>query len=402
MSQPKGSVIGGMLLITGSCVGAGMLGLPILTGIAGFFPALFMFIVAWLFMTFTGLLLLEVNGWFSPKSHYISMTEKFFGKFGKIASWILYLFLFYALLVAYVSGSGSLVSSAFGSAIPDWAGSLFFVVLFSFVVYMGTKKVDVWNRYLMAGKILCYLGLVLLGFKFLNPKLLLHSKASYAVIALPLLVTSFGFHNMIPSLTAYFDGDLKKVRMTIWGGSTLALMIYIIWEIVVLGIVPLEGTGGIVDSLSQDKEASQAISAILGVSLASTFAQGLAFFAILTSFLAQALSLVHFLADGFKVKTEGAKENPWLCALTLAPPLILSIIYPELFFKALSFAGGFCAVILFGIFPVWMVWKGRRQNLPSTYQIFGGWKLLIVILLLSFFILCFQLATMFGMNLQPA
>lgn len=401
MTQPSGSVVGGMLLIAGSCVGAGMLALPILTGIAGFLPAVLMFVIAWLFMTFTGLLLVEVNGWFGPKTHYISMTQRFLGKFGKITSWVLYLFLFYALLVAYVSGSGGLVSSALGSSFPDWIGSLFFVILFGFVVYMGTKKVDLWNRYLMAGKILCYIGLVFLGFKFVNPHLLMRTNAPYAIIALPLLVTSFGFHNMIPSITTYMNGDLRKVRQTIWGGSTFALIIYLIWEVVVLGIVPLEGAGGIIDSLKQDKEASQAIAGILGVSWVSSFAQGLAFFAILTSFLAQSLSLVHFLADGFKVKSEGTKENPWLCLATLAPPLVLSIIYPELFFKALSFAGGFCAVILFGIFPVWMAWKGRKQNLPSSYQIFGGGKLLLIILFISLFILSFQIATMFGMHFEP-
>jgi len=36
MSEKQGSVLGGMLLITGSCVGAGMLGLPMMTGLSGF------------------------------------------------------------------------------------------------------------------------------------------------------------------------------------------------------------------------------------------------------------------------------------------------------------------------------------------------------------------------------
>lgn len=35
------SVLGGALLVTGSCVGAGMLGLPIMTGLVGFFLHLF-------------------------------------------------------------------------------------------------------------------------------------------------------------------------------------------------------------------------------------------------------------------------------------------------------------------------------------------------------------------------
>jgi tyrosine-specific transport protein len=42
MNKP-GSIFGGVLLIAGSCIGAGMLGLPIITGIAGFFPSLLMF-----------------------------------------------------------------------------------------------------------------------------------------------------------------------------------------------------------------------------------------------------------------------------------------------------------------------------------------------------------------------
>ncbi|NGX44712.1 MAG: hypothetical protein K1060chlam3_00887, partial [Candidatus Anoxychlamydiales bacterium] len=37
--QP-GSVLGGMLLIAGSCIGAGMLGLPVLLGLTGFFPSI--------------------------------------------------------------------------------------------------------------------------------------------------------------------------------------------------------------------------------------------------------------------------------------------------------------------------------------------------------------------------
>ena len=43
MNEKSGSVLGGMLLIAGSCIGAGMLGLPILTGLSGLMPSLFMF-----------------------------------------------------------------------------------------------------------------------------------------------------------------------------------------------------------------------------------------------------------------------------------------------------------------------------------------------------------------------
>ncbi|MES2345495.1 MAG: aromatic amino acid transport family protein [Chlamydiota bacterium] len=395
MSDKPGSVIGGMLLVTGSCVGAGMLGLPILTGLSGFFPSLVMFFCAWSFMMMTGLLVIEVNGWFSSPVNFISMVEKTLGRAGKGVSWVLYLSLFYALLIAYVAGSGSILTTMVPS-IPNWMGSLFFVLLFGGVVFLGTRSVDLWNRVLMFFKIGAFCALVFLGAKHISPKLLSRTEPSYAIYALPLLITAFGFHNMIPSLTAYMKGDLKRVKKTIVGGSLLSLFIYLIWEILVLGIVPMQGASGILDSLKHDKEASQAIAGILGSSMISSVAKWLGFFAILTSFLAQSLSLVHFLADGLKVKKE-KRENVGLCVLALAPPLIFAVVYPQLFFKALNFAGGVCAVILFGIIPVTMVWIGRyKKHIPSTYQVNGGRPLLFYIFGFALFVLFIQLSTMLG------
>ena len=405
MKDKPGSMIGGILLIGGSCIGAGMLGLPILTGLAGFFPSLVALFAAWAFMTLTGLLLVEVNGWFDKQVNFVSMIGHTLGRFGRILSWIVYLFLFYALLVAYISGSGSLSSTFFQTflswQIPAWLGSLFFVILFGIVVYQGTRPVDLWNRALMVGKIISYFGMVILGFKFLNINLLNHTETKYTFFSLPILVISFGYHNMIPSLTAYMKGDLKRVRLTILGGSLFALAVYLIWELVVLGIVPLEGAGGIIDSYRTGKEASQSVGTILGASWVSSFAQALAFFAILTAFIAQSLALVHFLADGLKVKQE-KKENPLLCALALGPPLLVALIYPNLFFAAFNFAGGICAVLLFGILPVCMVWIGRYlKKVEAPYQLPGGKPLLVGILLFSLLIMFIQISSMCGASYIP-
>ncbi len=398
MSKKPGSLLGGALLITGSCVGAGMLGLPILSGLAGFYPALLMFLVAWLFMTLTGLLLVEANGWFPKQVNLLSMVEHVLGRPGKVFCWVTYLFLFYALLVAYISASGSLFSTLLqnvgGVSLPIWGGSLFFVLVFGCVVYKGTRQVDLWNRVLMVGKILFFFSLVAVGVAYVKPKLLARTDFSLSLFSLPILITSFGFHNMIPSLTAYMNRDLKRVRKSIWIGSLFAFFIYIVWEILVLGIVPIDGPNGLFQSYRMDKEGSQALSAFLQSEWVALFAQGLAFFAILTSFLAQSLSFVHFLADGFKISHE-KKESFSLCLLALAPPLILSLIYPRLFFKALDFAGGICAVLLFGVMPVLTVWIGRYlKKTSSPYTLMGGKGLLICILAFSLFIFGFEVLIM--------
>lgn len=406
MSQKSGSLLGGALLITGSCVGAGMLGLPILTGLAGLGPALIMFCVAWAFMTLTAFLLVEANGWFSRRVNLLSIVEFSLGKWGRVFCWGTYLFLFYALLVAYISASGSLcstfVKSIFQVSVLPWIGSVFFVFLFGSLVYMGTRQVDLWNRLLMTAKIIFFLILLWIGAFYIEPALLTRTDLSLSLFSLPILIISFGFHNMIPTLTDYMKGDIKKVKKAILLGGGLAFAIYLLWEILVLGIVPLEGPNGLLETLRSDKEGSQALSAILPSKPISFFAQGLAFFAILTSFLAQALSLVHFLADGLKISHK-TKENFHLCLLALIPPLGTALSYPKLFFKALDFAGGICAVTLFGILPVLIVWVGRkRRKTEAPYTLFGGRPVLILICLFALFIFCFELLVLTGAYKLPA
>ncbi len=398
MPKKEGNIFGGILLIAGSCIGAGMLGLPILTGLAGFFPSLLMFLVVWVFMTLTGLLLVEVNSWHSNRVNMLTMVGSSLGKWGRAACWVFYLFLFYALLVAYISGSGNLVATFSAEYlrwnVPAYAGSLFFVLLFGYLVYLGTRQVDLCNRFLMGVKILAFLSLIVLGARYIDPVKLLHKDSTKMLATLPLLVTAFGFHNMVPSLNAYMNGNTKKVRLAILGGSFFTLIVYLVWQVLAMGIIPLKGPSGLEESFFLGQEAAQAIGAILRSSSVGFFAQILGFFAILTSFLAQALSLTHFLADGFKVDHK-KQENLGLCALALIPPLVLAIFYPDIFFKALNFAGGFCAVILFGMLPILMVWKGRySQRQGKSFRVFGGKPLLIVIFLFSLYIFIYQTTSM--------
>ena len=94
-----GSVLGSALLVAGCCVGAGMLGVPVLTASTGFLPSLALFVVVWLFMATTGLLLVEVNLWFGDGAGLVTMAERTLGRAGKIFTWGLFLFLFYSQLL---------------------------------------------------------------------------------------------------------------------------------------------------------------------------------------------------------------------------------------------------------------------------------------------------------------
>ena len=94
MDKKTGTLFGGALLVAGTTIGGGMLALPILTGLGGFFPALVIYVLCWLFMATTALLFVEVFLWSPKEVNIISMAEMTMGGVGKVIAWILYLFLF--------------------------------------------------------------------------------------------------------------------------------------------------------------------------------------------------------------------------------------------------------------------------------------------------------------------
>lgn len=376
----SGSLVGAVLLIAGCCIGAGMLGLPVISALAGFKPSLLMFLVSWLFMTTTALLLLEVNIWFSAEVSIISMAGRTLGIGGKILSWLCFMFLFYALGVAYIAGSGELIANFMQEVvhvtIPNWVGSFVISLLFGLFVYLGTRAVDLFNRALMAGLITTYVLLVALGASHVESTNLQFVDWSAATFVLPVMIISFGFHNLIPSLSTYLQWDVKRLRLAILCGSALALSVYIVWEWLILGLVPIQKNGDFQQVLSEGEMATHFLKEAVGSSWVLNVAQYFAFFAIVTSFLGNSLSFVDFLADGLRIK-----KNRWgklcLCILVIAPPFIFSLVYPHIFLSALNYAGAFGAVILFGILPALMVWSGRYyKQLGNTPLVPGGkWTL---------------------------
>ena len=370
LEQSSSSVIGGTLLVAGCCIGAGMLALPILAGLCGFFPALIFLFAAWAFMTFTALLLVEAQGSCEKGANLLTMVQGSLGPWGRKICWMTYLFLFYAILVAYTTVGGSLVASFFEGLqrpISQESGSLIFAFFFGSIIYLGTRPVDLLNRLLMAGLIATYLGMVGLGLFRVESANLLHSSPSYFLLTLPMLVISFGFHNFIPSLAQYMNGDLQKVRFSILAGSLTALAVYLIWLFFVIGVVPY---GEIHSAWTNGIDATGPLCQALGKNVIAAFSQGFAFFAIATSYLAQGVSLIHFIADGIKMPKHA--EKSWQMTLVaLIPPMLFAIGYPNVFFKALGFAGGICAMILFGILPILMAEKNRRSP-TQGYRVRGG------------------------------
>ncbi|MBM3207733.1 MAG: tyrosine transporter [Chlamydiae bacterium] len=373
-----GHVLGGTFLIAATTIGVGMLALPIATGQAGFVPSISIYFLCWLFMLCTGLLMLEVCQWMPKDANLLTMCEKLLGKWGKACCWLVYLFLFITVMIAHVAGGGDIISEITSTPIPRWVSAILYVILFSPIVYLGTKWVDRLNLFLMVGVIVSYLSFIIFSHDHVQVDLLKRADWSKAWLAIPILFTAFTYQVIVPTLMTYMNRDVKKVRLSILIGTSIPLIVYAIWEVLILGIVPLEG---LIEANKVGQNAVWPLKQIVGDAIIFKIGKSFAFFTMTTSYIALALAYHDFLADGLKLKKTKYKQL-LLCLLVFVPPLLISIINPNIFLKALSYAGGFSCAILFGLLPPVMVWVGRYiKKLPLQKRGLPGGRILLSLLI---------------------
>lgn len=381
------SAIGAMLLVTGCCIGAGMIGLPVLSAQAGFLPTTLAMAAVYLFTTLTGLIIMEATLWFDRPVNLLTIVESAFGKAGKTAVMLLFLFLFYCLFVAYFDGGGSLLALALGSflntTVPKDVGVFVFLSLILGLTYGGAQVVDKANRALLVVLILAYLILVLVAIPHLEMKNLSHVNMKASLFTVPILLICFGYQNLVPSLVTYLKHNVTDLRFAIIAGNFIPFIIYLIWNAVILGMIPpstlsLTSKADLVTQLLN--HGHHAYSVTFFVNLFS-------FFAILTPILPITLSFVDFLKDG--LMKAGRRESNWpYYGMVLLPPLFFTLLYPNLFLEALSFAGGFIDVLLFGFMPACVILYARDKHKKSgAYQVMGGKLTPILVIVICIVIL---------------
>ncbi|MBS0621826.1 MAG: tyrosine transporter [Verrucomicrobia bacterium] len=381
-------LLGGILLVAGTTIGAGMIALPVATAVAGFWPSCALLVVIWAIMAYTAFLILEVNSAMHGNVNLVSMARKTLGPIGEVVTWIAYLLLLYSLTAAYISGSGELLLVAledlFAIHLPRWFGPIPFVFIFGAIVYRGIRPADRVNRLLVLALALSYVLILVRTVPHLDDTLLKRAYLPYVIVPAALVITAYGFHIIIPSLVSYFRHDIRQVRRCLIWGSLVPLVVYLLWELAVLGQLPLP-------RLLEILESGQPVAGLTrSINVASALIWSFSLFAILTSYLGVSLSLSDFLKDGLRVETSALGQTGVAC-LTFIPPLLFAWFFPEGFILALSYGGIFVAILL-GMLPIAMVWSERYwKKMRHPYQVWGGKPLLALLFLLFLGIVCLRI-----------
>lgn len=369
-NHAAGSVIGAAALIAGTTVGAGVLALPAATAAAGFIPSSAAMIVAWVYMTMSGLLIAEltlnrIGETGRPGLGLLELYKSSLGKPWSILGSAAYFFLHYAMMVAYIAQGGAQVTGLLSllgfDGIPG-AGQLAFAAVCSLSLFAAKPSlIESINNVLVLGVAATFLGIMAIGAGTADFSALIdpvNQHPENVVNCFPILFLALVHQNVVPTVVTQLEGDRSKIAKAVVGGTTIPLLMFLAWNAVVLGNV----MGADLSSLDPVSllQSGATGGAVLGP-LVSSFSS----LALVTSVIGFTYGLVDALTDVFSINPQGSDFDKWkapLFALVFGPPLALSLADPDIFYRALDYGGSFGVSTLFLVLPPIMVWKERYGN----------------------------------------
>lgn len=370
------------LLIVGNLIGAGILGIPILAGIAGFWPSLIFMIISCVAMTYSALILAkrsceEKDALFN----YPSLYARTLGRLGKHVATITNALVLYGLLTAYIAGGSIILAQLFGQENPSTWLILTFFSAMTIMTLSGMRFMEKCNALFIFVLWAAFIVMIIFGTQQASLVNLKHMDLAFLLLAVPMIVTGFHFHNLIPSIATHVNYDKKTLYSAIIIGMSLGLVMNLTWLFVGTAVIPLFGPDSLIHSYLNGIPASVPMNNIIHSHTFIIASMIFSLLAILTSYVANAMGLLGFTYD-LSVNFLNIKNRWFYIVLTFIPPLLIAFSFEHIFLKAIAIVGGIGIITLFGVLPAIIDYQGREKKLiPVVAGAFFSVMLLVQIFL---------------------
>lgn len=386
MTGQKPTILGGTMIIAGTSIGAGMLGLPTISAGMWFYWSIFLLVGTWLCMLLSSQAILEVNLHYEPGASFNTLVKDNLGQGWNIINGIAVAFVLYILLYAYVSGGGSIVRHTLGAVagldMNQTLAGVIFALALTACVWWSTWIVDRISVIMMGGMVLTFflsmsglLGQVKLS--VLQDVGGTGGEAIFVLCALSTYLTSFCFHASVPSMVKYFGKDPKSINKCLFGGTLIALCCYLIWIVAADGNISREGFKGVIAAGGNVSDLISAAGSASSDFINRTL-EAFASLAVATSFLGAGLGLFDYMADLLKFDDSRLGRTKTTLVAFL-PPTLAGLIWPNGFLLAIGWAG-LAAAIWSVVVPALMLRASRARFSEYSYRAPGG-SIIIPILL---------------------
>ena len=382
MSAKTPSLFGGAMIIAGTVIGAGMLANPTATSGVWFAGSLIVLLYTWFSMLSSGLMILEVNTHYPHGASFDTMVKDLLGPIWNAINGVAVAFVLYLLTYAYIFVGGDLTAKGLGGAlgikIPLTVGQLSFFLIFATCVWASARLVDRFTSILIGGMVLTFIWAT--GGLIAEAKLpvLFDTQAPsgtpywiYISAALPVCLASFGFHGNVSSLLKYFKGDAPKVAKSLWAGTLIALVIYVLWQIAIQGNLPRNEFAPVIAADGQVSVLIETLSKFVQTGSMAAILSFFSYMAIATSFLGVTLGLFDYIADIFKWD-DGFAGRTKTAAVTFLPPLVSCLLFPTGFVTAIGYVGLVATVWTCSLPSLLLLRSRQKFGKGKNYTVYGG------------------------------
>jgi tyrosine-specific transport protein len=363
--------ITGIMFVAATCIGSGMIALPITLVKIGIIPSILVMLAMWFIIYYTSLINLELNLQSGKGMALGPLCGFFAGRKTQLFGTTLLTLLSYSLLCAYISIGSSVLENILG---VNNLSFIYMILLFA-VMYLPSKFVKRFNNFLFIGVI----GVIGMLMAFLSTSINwsnipLFEKSDLPVWStlLPVVFTSFGFQVIFHTLTDYYKGNPTTLKKVFFWGSLIPAIVYIIWTCSVLGAVHNHSQEFYQKMLNGSVDVSELVlqlSLVANNALVQKLIMYLSFLAVTTSAIGVGLGLVGTLATHFNelIKQNTHTQIPEK-VLRLLPPILsvfpaylIVLVIPNAFISILGFAGMILSLIAI-ILPIYLLMR-VKQNL---------------------------------------
>lgn len=385
------------LLIVGNLIGAGILAMPVEIGIAGMLPAFIGLFVLGGMMLLTALIL--SNEALESKDdlfNYPTLYAKYLGAFGKWLATAVNILILYGMMVAYLSGGAVVIAENFGGSGCETISLIAFFIFLAAVTFGGKRFVHHANAFMVLLMWIAFAIIVIVAGRHIKVDRLNHADWSFFPFALPVILTAFWFHNLVPNVCRNLKWERKAICQVITFAVFVGFVMYLVWTFVAVGAIPLDdGKNSLIEAYALNLPATIPLQNISKSLAFKFFASAFALIALATSYISMALGAMGFNEDLFRKFIKNVPRG-FLILLTIAPSFLIALFFTDLFIKAVNLVGGLGMAVLYGILPCSIALIHSRRVKGSLT------KIIFVLALFVFIALAlWQILVEFGI-LQPA
>ena len=343
-------------LVFGTCVGAGLVALPMLAVHVGIGPAsliiMMMVYIAWR----SSMMTVDLNALHRTPSSIVQLGEIYSGKkaFGiTLASFYL---LSFSLLTVYFSCVSDTIKTFchFGQT----TGILICGCGLFGVLSLKTRIFSSLNT--------CFVGLLMVVIAVAifqtcadGRQALPESpwQAKDLLAFLPVIFTSFGVQNVCHTIYGYLDGDKRKIRLAFFIGILLPAVVYIAWIVCVLNTIASHDAAFYQRLQAHQVSVGELIAFLCDCSHYKSlgfFLKTLTLLAVITSAVGIAIGLLQAMKELLSDKSARL--------LVCIVPVVINLTISDVFLKILSF-GGMVATVFVFFMPYYLL---KKQKQPLT------------------------------------